>query len=359
MTIKEILHRIASEKNEPCLSISLNTHRTHPDCLQDEIKLKNFAKEAEERIVNEFGKRPAGNLLDKLHAPVKEYDYNHSLDSLHIFISNDTCEIVKSLWPAEQEGVQLSDTFAVRPLIKAFYGAEEYLVLVLTQHDVHLYHAYNDHIQHEIRNAEFPFSENSHYITFPDKRTDAKAMDDQVREYFNTVDKALQKVAHDSGLYTVVFTNTDNYSKLISVSDRPASYYGYSAIDAHHTNNTQLGLAAWEVVKAMQHERNNTAIDEMNAAISAGKVLTDLQEIYTAAREGRGDLLIVHESYHQPVLFETTDRFNLISDVTIPNAVDDITNQIAWEVSLKKGRVVFTAEDSIKTIGNIVLKTRY
>jgi hypothetical protein len=359
MTLKENLHRLATEKNEPCLSISLNTHRTHPDCLQDEIKLKNLAKEAEERIVNEFGKRPVADLLSKLHTTVADYNYNHSLDSLHIFISNDTCEIVKSLWPAEQEGVQLSDTFAVRPLIKAFYGAEEYLVLVLTQHDVHLYHAYNDHIQHEIHNADFPFSENSHYITFPDKRTDAKAMDDQVREYFNTVDKALQKVVHETGLHAVVFTNNDNYSKLMSVSDRPVSYYGHSAIDAHHTNNTQLALAAWEVIKAMQHERNNMAINEMNEAISAGKVVTDLQEIYTAAREGRGDLLIVHESFQQPVLIDADDRLSLIDNVTIPNAIDDITNRIAWEVSLKKGRVVFTAENSIKNMGSIVLKTRY
>lgn len=359
MTLKETLHRIASEKNNPCLTISLNTHRTHPDCLQDEIKLKNLAKEAEERVVNEFGKRPAGDLLDKLHATVKEYNYNHSLDSLHLFISNDTCEVVKSLWPTEQEGVHLSDTFAVRPLIKAFNRAEEFLVLVLTQHDVHLYHAYNDHIQHEIRNVDFPFSENRHYITFPDKRTDSKAMDDQVREYYNTVDKALQKVAQETGLHAVVFTNDDNFSKLMSVSDKPSSYYGHSAIDTHHTNTTQLGLAAWDVVKAMQHERRNAAIEEMKSAISAGKVLTDLQEIYLAAREGRGELLIVHESFQQAVLFESDNQFVLIDDVTIPNAVDDITSQIAWEVNLKKGRVVFTDQDSIKEIGHIALKTRY
>lgn len=359
MTLKETLHRIASEKNNPCLTISLNTHRTHPDCLQDEIKLKNLAKEAEERVVNEFGKRPAGDLLDKLQATVKEYNYNHSLDSLHLFISNDTCEVVKSLWPTEQEGVHLSETFAVRPLIKAFNRAEEFLVMVLTQHDVHLYHAYNDHIQHEIRNADFPFSENRHYITFPDKRTDSKAMDDQVREYYNTVDKALQKVVQETGLHAVVFTNDDNFSKLMSVSDKPSAYYGHSAIDTHHTNNTQLGLAAWDVVKAMQHERRNAAIEEMKSSISAGKVLTDLQEIYLAAREGRGELLIVHESFQQAVLFESDNQFVLIDDVTIPNAVDDITSQIAWEVNLKKGRVVFTDQDSIKEIGHIALKTRY
>jgi hypothetical protein len=290
---------------------------------------------------------------------VKTYQYNHSLDSLHLFISNDTCEILKSSWPAAQEGVHIGETFAVRPLIKEFTRAEEYLVLVLSQHDVHLYHAYNDHLQHEIRNADFPFSENRHYITFPDKRTDAKAMDDQVREYFNTVDKALQKVAAESGLHAVVFTNNDNFSQLMSVSDKPATYYGHSALDTHHTNNTELGRAAWEVVKALQHERRQLALNEIKAAIPAGKVLSDLQEIYTAACEGRGDLLMVHESYQQAVLFQNNDRFELINDVTIPNAIDDITSQIAWEVTMKKGRVLFTSDDSLKEIGPIVMKTRF
>ncbi|MBU3676145.1 MAG: hypothetical protein FGM54_03055 [Chitinophagaceae bacterium] len=359
MTLKEKLNRIAGEKNKPCLSISFNTHRTHPDCLQDEIKMKNLAKEAEERVVNEFGKRECANLLNSLHNVLNTYDYNHSLDSLHLFISNNTCEMLKSSWPVEQEGVHIGETFAVRPLIKEFTRAEEYLVLVLSQHDVHLYHAYNDHLQHEIRNADFPFSENRHYITFPDKRTDSKAMDDQVKEYFNMVDKALQKVSAETGLHAVVFTNDDNYSQLMSVSDKASTYYGHSAMDTHHTNQTELGRAAWEVVKAMQHERRHAAIEEMKAAISAGKVVSDLQEIYTAAREGRGDLLIVHESYQQAVLFQNEDRFDLIDDVTIPNAVDDITSQIAWEVTLKKGRVVFTAQDDIKEIGQIVLKTRY
>jgi hypothetical protein len=37
MTIRQKLDALATEKNTPCVSISLNTHRTHPDNAQDEI----------------------------------------------------------------------------------------------------------------------------------------------------------------------------------------------------------------------------------------------------------------------------------------------------------------------------------
>jgi len=48
-----------------------------------------------------------------------------------------------------------------------------------------------------------------------------------------------------------------------------------------------------------------------------------------------------------------------VDDSTTPNAIDDITSTIAWEVISKKGRVIFTSQDEIKDLGKIVLKTRY
>jgi len=56
----------------------------------------------------------------------------------------------------------------------------------------------------------------------------------------------------------------------------------------------------------------------------------------------------------------TSDRtFELTNDKTEQDAVDDITNKIAWEVLSKKGRVFFTSQEEIKDLGVIVLKTRY
>jgi hypothetical protein len=48
-----------------------------------------------------------------------------------------------------------------------------------------------------------------------------------------------------------------------------------------------------------------------------------------------------------------------VDDATTPNAIDDITSTIAWEVLSKKGRIFFTSQDEIKDLGKIVLKTRY
>jgi hypothetical protein len=94
------------------------------------------------------------------------------LDSLHIFLSNSTQEIVRSSWPALHSGVHISGNFAVKTLIKDFNRTVDYLILVLSQSGVPLFHAINDGIVSEIVNDDFPFLKNPHVLTDKDKISD-------------------------------------------------------------------------------------------------------------------------------------------------------------------------------------------
>ena len=96
---KEKLEKLATEKNDPCITISMNTNRTFPANQNDIIVLKNLLEEATERVIKEFGKRPVSDLLEKLAHIESEIDVNYNLDSLHIFLSNATQEIIRSAWP--------------------------------------------------------------------------------------------------------------------------------------------------------------------------------------------------------------------------------------------------------------------
>jgi hypothetical protein len=97
----------------------------------------------------------------------------------------------------------------------------------------------------------------------------------------------------------------------------------------------------------------------MKQAVSQGKVITDIREIFKAAKEGRGELLITHNKFRQPVSMNSEDTFDLVTDVAQTNVIDDITSDIAWEVISKKGRAIYTSQEEIKSIGDIALKVRY
>ena len=359
MTIRQKLDKLATKENTPCVTISLNTHRTHPDNEQDEVQLRNLLKEAEDRIIKEFGKRPVSSLLESLSEIENEIDVNFNLDSLHIFLSNDTKEIIRSAWPINENGVYISDSFNILSLMKSYIRSEEYSILLLSQSSVNLYNTINDCIVDEIKNEHFPITENRQYSSNPERVSDSKRMDDLVREYLNKIDKAVVKMNSETGLDCVVICTEDNYSRLMQVADKPSIYIGYASIDYNDTEKHTIAAQGWKLIEDLQHNRRKEAIEEIKEAVGQDAVLTDLQEIFQASVDGRGDLLIVHQDFSQPVVMTGDRTFELTDDRTDENAIDDITSNIAWAVLSKSGRVIFTGKDEIKDIGDIALKTRY
>lgn len=359
MALIDQLKKLASAENSPSVTISLNTHRTHPDSMKDELVLKNIVKEAENRLSEKYNTREISNLLKKLKNLHAKIDFRHNFESLHIFLSDDTEEMIKSTWPTNTEGVHISAKFKVRPLIKAFNRSENYLIMLLSRGGIQLYEAVDDTIVNEIKDDNFPFPEKWHYAENRVRASDPELVDNMVREFYNTVDKSLQAVSNDTGLNCVVICTPDNYSYLQQVADRPAIYLGYAPIDYNNAATHQISKQAWEIVKSLQKERRAAAIREMKKAVSDGNVLTDLQEIYEAAIDGRGDLLIVYHDYKQAVIMRDERRFDLTDDPAQADAIDDITSTIAWKVLSQKGSVFFTSQEEIKEFGKIVLKTRY
>lgn len=358
--LSKLLEKLVSQTAQPCVTISLNTHRTHPDNVQDGIVMKNLCKEAENRLLQEFDKRSIAQLLDNLHHIQHEIDINHNLESLHLFVSNEVKEYARTIWHTPEEKVQISNTFAIRPIVKALNRTEEHFILVLSQSGVHLYKAVNDTITEEIHNHDFPVKENTHYHTDKAKGSDPKKTDDMVREFLNRVDKAVNSTVLDTGLKVIAVCTEDNHSRLMQVADRPQLYYpSYIPINYNDTTKHKLAADAWHFIQPLQQQRRTEAIEEMLEAVSQAKVLTELNEIYRAAVEGRGELLIVHDSFAQPVVMTGDDSFDIVDDATMPGAIDDITSNIAWEIISKKGRVVFTEQDAIKELGKIALKIRW
>lgn len=355
----ELLEKLALCQDNPSVTISLKTHRTFPDCEKDQIRLKNLIKEAEERLVNEFGKKETAGIVDKMNKIAESYDYRHSLDSLHIFLSDSVSEIVKSPWPVDVNKVHVSNYFAVKPLIIVKDRVADYMILLLSKSGSKLYVANNEKVVSEIETDVFPSTDNPFDVTSKVAQSDSGKIDKMLLEYYNRIDKEVVRIHRENGLKCLVVSTEDNYIKLKKVADVPSIYMGFAAVNYNDDSVHTIGKSAWEVIVSNQKTERAKAIEEMQQAVNQGKVLTDLGEIYRAAKEGRGELLIVHNDYLQPVKMNGEDSFDLIDDVTVHGAIDDINSVIAKEVISKKGRVVFTNQYEIKTLGKIALKTRF
>jgi len=355
---KDKLEKLASERSEPCVTISLKTHRTSPENQQDVIVFKRLLKEAFDKVQNEFGVHSANELLKKIETLEEQIDFSCNLESLHIFLSDSTFEIIRSTWSTSQNIVVVAENFEVRSLIKEFNRTEEYLILTLTQSGIRMFHAINDHVTGEIKNDDFPFEINPHLETEHGNTSDGKRVDNLAREYFNNVDKAVVRIHNKTALNVVVICTKDNYTYLMQVADYPTVYYGHSDINTKSDHHS-IAKDAWPVIHAAQQQLRLVLIKEMQEAIGHNKVLTDLSAILQAAKEGRGDLLIVREDFKQAVKMTGEFSFELVNDNRLAGTIDDITSEIAWDVISRKGRAIFTDLEEFKIFGNFALKVRY
>ena len=361
MAMREKIQKLAQVKDNPSVSISINTHRTHPDNLQDAIVLKNALKEAEERILNDFDKKDITTLLEKINQVENEVDVNQNLESLHIFLSENHQEIIRSSVEIPQNRVAVDNHFLIRPLLKTTAKTQEYLILFLSQNNTRLFEAENDSIVEEIKNEDFPFGENPNIVVGNEAKSDGKKVDAIIKEHFNVVDKALLGVHNQTGLNCVVITTENNYSLLLEVANKPDVYKGYVVADYNNSKPHQLAENAWPLIEEKMKQHKLQKIEEVKEAVGNGTVLTELQDIYKAAIDGRGELLVVHQDFSKPVRMTGERSFEVVTEEQINEAdvIDDITTNIAWEVISKNGDVVFTTQEEIKDLGDIVLKTRY
>lgn len=356
---KEKLERLASERSNPCVTISMNTERTYPNNQKDLVELTKLLLDASVHVTSEFAQFDVSHLLEKIDNLENEIDLKFNLDSIHIFISDTTTEIVKSSWPILKNVVSVAENFVIKPLIKDLNRMEEYMILVLSQSDVRLLHAINDSIAEEIQGEDFPFDKNPYFLNNPDKSSDGKQADNLVREFFNKIDKALVKIHYKTEMNVVVICTESNWSRLKQVADKPSIYLGNLNISYNDTAKHSLASEAWEIVVAIQKEGRALAIQEILEAEGHDKVITNLLDIFIAVKGGRGDLLITRDGYHQPVKMNGQYSFDLATDVSLPGVIDDITSDIAWEVISKKGRAIYTSQEEFKSMGNIALKVRY
>jgi len=356
---KEKLEKLASEKSFPCVTISMNTHRNSPENQKDIVELQKLLIEAKERVIKEFGSRSVTDLIKKIDQIGNEIDVNYNLDSLHIFLSNSTKEIVKSTWPTLNNGVRVAENFAVKPLIKVFNRTIEYLILKLTQSEVRLLLAINDGIVGEIKNDDFPFTRDPQELTDSEEMNDGKLTENSVREFFNQIDKAVVRVNNKTNMKCVVTSTNDNYNRLMKVADKPSAYIGWTNINYKNTGNNSFANDAWEVVKVLQKKGRAEDIQEMQEAVGKGNVITELSEIYRAAKEGRGELLIINDNFHQAVRVTGDFSLDLVTDISLTGITEDISSEIAWDVISKKGRAIFTTQEELKSLGDIALKVRY
>jgi len=346
----------------PALTITLPTHRTSPENRQDPIRVKNLVEQASTRLLEEFGKREIGPLLDRLEKLVGEIDYRYTLDGLALFVNHDIASAVQLPFPLK-ECVNVGETFLTRDLVFAMNRTPRYWTLVLSEKPTRLYEGTRDDLV-EMQDGGFPLihegpgGEESLPGGFGIKKSAYR--DEYHRKFFRQVDDALKPFLANDPLPLVVVGVDRFLSFFNEVTDHKDSILTTLQGSHDKTSPHELAKLVWPLAKTALDEKRKLVLSELERAIGERKFASTVGEVWRLANEGRGYLLLVEEDFHFPARVDETGRLlTPADDAAAPDGMGDAVDEIIETVLRKQGRVVFVENGQLEAHQRIALILRY
>ncbi len=357
--MKTTLKRLRDAISENCITIILNTHRTSPDNKKDPIALKNLIKEAESRLFADESKRDAQQLVQRLLNLEAQIDHNYNLESLILFVNEDIAEFVR-LPVSVEERVIIDDTFATRDLLRAIHLNTNYYILVLGKQKARLIEAFNDKVVAEI-GEPFPILNTKFYSTNRAEQSNAPRQTNLLAEFFNRIDKEVNKVRKENPLPVMICTEESNYYEYLKIADQRQSIFdvflNQSSLEAkaHHIVDE-----AWEILQKYSIEKNHARKEELKKAVGSGNFLSDVNDIWQAIFQGKVQTLFIEENLFQPGLMER-NKITLVpeSQRNVKGVVDDIYDEMIEANMDFGGDVVFLPKGELPKFDGFGAITRY
>lgn len=355
ITLKE-LKNISAEN---CITIIMNTHRTKPDYLKDEVNLKNQIKEVERRITADVSKRSALKLMDKLHTLANEIDHSHNLESLILFVNNDLAEFTR-LPIKVVDRVVIDDTFATRDLVRAMHVESGYYVLVLSQEKARLIEAMNNKFVREF-GAPFPFENDLSPSRHQGDHPVTSRKTNLMLEFFNRIDKEVNRIRNSNPLPVLLCTVAENYHEYVKVADQKNTIYDAFLNSNRITEKSHAIVAeAGKVIAQYNDKNNNERKAELEKAVTANKFLSDTNEIWRAIHAGKIQTLFIEQGLFQPAVMDG-DEIVYVSDEkrSDKGVIDDVYDEMIEANMRFGGDVVFLPKGELKKFNGFGAITRY
>lgn len=352
---RKVFDQIKGYNQYPCVTIILPTHRTAPDNKQDEILLKNLISKVNNRLSEEFNKRDLSALQQNLDK-ISEIEMNHNKEGLVIFVSEEIFTYAQLMFTPE-ERVVIDDTFATRELVRESLKSENYYVLTLGRDKVRLFEGFKENMT-EVTDDNFPVENISLSNMNAAERAAGSKEDDMIEEFFNRVDKTFQEYYKDNPADVILAGIDRNTAYYRNISDRPKMIVGSININGDSPKAHELAADAWPVMKEVLAERQEKAISILDQAVSEQKFESDLNMIWKAIQEGRGDTFYAEEGYYQPAIIKN-ETLHITDDSTAKGVKDDIIDEISEQTIHFGGKVIFVKDGALAKYHKAALITRY
>jgi hypothetical protein len=371
--IDDDLHMLQNAKGNICISIIVPAHRRSPERRADILVIEKAVDKAKQLLNYKYpGQEKIKPLLSSMDELFQGIDFMHNEEGIGLYISSDLKLSVKFPF-AVDEKVIVADSFEMRDLLYKVNYTNPYFVLVLSEQGARLFQGKWDNLL-EIKDNNFPMKYEddyehkkpvhssslagyAHLKDFAKDKSQLEAI--RFSDFFRKMDKLIGTyLAEDVPL--IVMGVEKELSLFSGVSSHNKHIIDTIAGSHNYDNTKQLADLAWPAMRTHLENESKKVVKEFEEKIGEGLGLTDIQDIWRAAQEGRGFKLVVEKDYRIPgFLADNDDHLYLRPPQKphkiLPDAIDDIIETVLN----KNGHVFFVDNGALKNYHRIVLITRY
>lgn len=360
---KKIIQELLSIKQEPCLSLYMPTHQSHPENLQDTIRFKNLLKQLEESLLKKYSS-------DKVMAHMEAFEalahdeglWSHVALGLAVFSAPGMFKMVGLPIPVDELAI-VADSFHLKPLMHYMQSMDRYHVLGLSLHTFRLFEG-NRHVLTEV---EFPkeipktitevlgeelTDKHSTVASYGGSGGEGQSMhhghggrkeevEKDAERFFRVVANTVyERYSKPTDLPLILAALPEHLSLFRKVNKNPLLLSESIAIDPATVSTEKLVSLAWKIMEPAYILKLNNLVSGFEQARANGKGSDDYKEVAVAAVEGRIDTLMVEADRIIPVRITNLVTGNTQKKDLINPKVDDLLDDLGELVMKMGGQVM-------------------
>lgn len=321
LTLDEI-KRLATQKQDPVVSIYMPTHRAGQDTYQDPIRYKNLLKDAEQLLEHRgMSRRDVENFMKPAQDLLNEsFFWEHQRDGLVVFTGPDSFDYFQLPFQVKAQ-VVAAQAHYMKPVLPLFTNNGHYYILAFSQKEVRFFEG----TRHTVGQIDLPEGtptslEEALRFDDPEKELqfhtgtsqEAGQRDgmfhghggapeehkDRIERYLNLLDHGLKPVYRESRTPWVL-AGVDYLHPIY----RKVSEYQHILEDGitgntDHMRAEDLHEQAWPLVAPHFRRQLDEVIDRYHALRGENRSTDDIETILAAALYGRVESLVLASDVH-------------------------------------------------------------
>lgn len=354
--LKNELLNLQKERIYPSVTLLMPTTRITVDANKEKIQLKNLVNELEDKLKQKVDRKDAEMILEKVNQIINEIDLFRMSEGLGIFVNEKNAFYIKFPFKVPQM-VVIDDTFESKFLIKQYNRSIEYYFLNLNEKATNLFKGFGEVLE-PVQSNDFPYTIEDVVELKYDQGTWGyeSAQLERIRQYIRETFKRFKKNVEDNTPLIV-----SGVTKLVSLFEELTdckNLVGKIEGSFNSENLTELGKKANKLIENFLAEQRVKYFNEFRESFGYGKAAFGLLDIWNLANQGRIEVLLVEENYHQPAKFEG-DQPVLVSVTNEPYVIEDLVDETIEMVFMQKGKVYFYEDGKLKDYQRMGAILRY